>query len=99
MTVPDALLTQEEVAAWLRVKPSTLKTWRTRGGGPPAVTIGRCVRYERTAVEAWLKARTEDRTPVPTPTRAPARKAVGECRPARRPSPAPGVPARLEVVR
>lgn len=99
MTAPDVLLTQDEVAAWLRVKPSTLKTWRTRGGGPPAVTIGRCVRYERSAVEAWLKSRTEGRTPVPAPSRPAARKAVGESRPVRRPAPAPRVPARLEVVR
>jgi len=102
VTAPDVLLTQAEVAEWLRVPASTLKTWRTRGGGPPAVKFGRHVRYERLAVEAWIRSRTEARTPAPVaapaPARPAARRAVGESRPSR-PMPAVPVPARLEVVR
>lgn len=56
----DQMLTTEEVAAWLGVKPNTLEKARSTriGDWPPVTRIGRCVRYSRRAVEAWLKSRT-----------------------------------------
>lgn len=61
--VPPAaseLLTTEEVAARLKVSPKTLSKWRTRGTGPPYFKVGRCVRYQWEAVQAWLApVRTE----------------------------------------
>ena len=89
---PVQLLTQDQVAEWLQVSPATLKTWRTRGGGPPAVKIGSVVRYDQAEVAAWLRARAEARTQAPPRRRSP--------RPAR-PAPAPAAPVepgRLRVV-
>jgi len=52
------LLSQLEVAAWLQVSCRTLEAWRRRAdAGPPFVRVGRCVRYNAEAVEAWIAAR------------------------------------------
>lgn len=48
------LLTQAEVAAWLRIPVRTLKDWRYRDVGPIARRAGRHVRYTRRDVESWL---------------------------------------------
>lgn len=50
------LLTENEVAAWLRVTPAKLQRDRWKGVGAPFVRVGRAVRYVREAVEAWLQA-------------------------------------------
>lgn len=62
----DRLLTTAETADWLNVNEQTLRNWRTTGGGPPAVKVGRHVRYRPSAVNAWLDANTETRTPSPS---------------------------------
>lgn len=51
-------LTPAETADLLRVKVSTLSTWRKREQGPPFVHLERSVRYERAAVEAWVQRKT-----------------------------------------
>ena len=56
----DELLTPAEVAAWLQVPLSTLRIWRHRREGPPAVKVGRLLRYRAGAVEAWLKAQEQE---------------------------------------
>lgn len=61
----EQLLTTDEAAAYLRLHPFTLRNWRTRGGGPRAVKVGRSVRYRLSDIEAWLEEHAEDRTPVP----------------------------------
>lgn len=48
------LLTTEEVAVWLRVAPKTLRNWRSAGLGPTALKLHSVVRYDRSAVEAWI---------------------------------------------
>ena len=54
-----ALMTAYEVAAWLRVSPSTLCRWRQAGFGPPVIWLSECApRYERLAVETWLEERS-----------------------------------------
>jgi excisionase family DNA binding protein len=59
----DPLLTSDELATWLGVPVGTVKAWRTRGGGPPAIRVGpRAIRYRAAAVTAWLEERTEERT-------------------------------------
>jgi excisionase family DNA binding protein len=56
----DALLTSEEVAAYLRVPRSTLYGWKYRGDGPPAIRVGRLLRYRSSEVERWLDAQTRN---------------------------------------
>lgn len=51
---PDPLLSLEDVSEWLGVSPRTLYNWRHRGGGPPALRIGRHLRYRREDVQAWV---------------------------------------------
>ena len=58
MTADDRLLTTEDLAAMLRLPKRTVADWRQRSGGPPAVKIGRHVRYRPADVEAWLTSRT-----------------------------------------
>lgn len=54
----DELLEPEEVSAWLQMSTGTLSQWRSRGGGPPFVRVGRHVRYPRSEAEKWLAERT-----------------------------------------
>ncbi|NCT66373.1 MAG: helix-turn-helix domain-containing protein [Rhodanobacteraceae bacterium] len=62
------LLTEVEAAALLRVKPDTLRAWRTRkrlaGKAPPYIQRGQGrVLYLRADLDAWLRAgRREPRT-------------------------------------
>ncbi len=50
------LLTEQQLAAVLHVKVKSLQAWRSRGGGPPFVKLGRCVRYRLEDLEAFLTA-------------------------------------------
>ncbi len=57
------MLTVDETAARLHLKPSTLKTMRKKGGGPDYVKTGyRTVVYRLADVEAWEKSRTFSNT-------------------------------------
>lgn len=53
MTVP-------EVAAYYQVPEATLYAWRYKGLGPPAIRVGRFLRYRATDVEAWLTEQQAD---------------------------------------
>jgi excisionase family DNA binding protein len=56
---PKKLLTQSEAAQRLGIGAGTLTVWRsTRRYGLPYVKVGRAVRYESEAVEAFIRART-----------------------------------------
>ena len=57
MPADDVLLTEVEVADLLRVSQRTVRRWRNEGTGPPALRVGRRIRYRRSAVEAWLDRR------------------------------------------
>jgi predicted DNA-binding transcriptional regulator AlpA len=48
--------TQEEAAAFLGLKPSTLAAWRHQGRGPRYLKIGRSCFYRESDLEAWLDA-------------------------------------------
>jgi excisionase family DNA binding protein len=50
----DDLMTAEELADYLAVPLATLYAWRYRGDGPPAVKVGRHLRYRVEDVESWL---------------------------------------------
>lgn len=55
------LLDDRAAAALLDVSPGTLSVWRSTGRyNLPFLKIGRKVRYRRTDVEAWMKARTRE---------------------------------------
>lgn len=54
---PNRLLTDKEVAAWLNIKPQTLRAWRLKGVGIPFVRIGSLIRYEPDDVLAYLRDR------------------------------------------
>lgn len=49
-------LTQNVVAALLKVSPRTLEHWRLRKKGPQYANIGKHVRYRRSAVLAWFES-------------------------------------------
>ncbi len=50
---PDAVLTTEQVAAWLQIKPRAVERL-----GIPAIKMGhRTVRYRAAAVSAWLDSK------------------------------------------
>lgn len=52
------LLTTQQVAGILGLTKWTLAYWRTQRQGPPFMLISRgCIRYSRTELESWLKAR------------------------------------------
>ena len=59
---PDTLLTEDEAADYLRIRPSALKTMRLRGRSPAFVRIGRSVRFRCDAIRTFL----DDATDVPT---------------------------------
>lgn len=50
----DQLLTPSDVAETYRIPSSTLTTWRARGYGPPAIRLGRVVRYRVADVERFV---------------------------------------------
>lgn len=55
------LLDDKAAAALLDVSPGTLSVWRSTGRyALPFLKIGRKVRYRRSALEAWMAARTRE---------------------------------------
>ena len=44
----------DEAAAFLRISPRTLVSWRSRGMGPTYVKVGRRVVYLQRDIVAWL---------------------------------------------
>lgn len=50
------LMTTREVAAFLRVHPSTVVRWRQVGEGPPVIWVAPSIpRYARAQVVEWLR--------------------------------------------
>jgi Helix-turn-helix domain len=50
------LMTTKEVAAFLRVHPSTVVRWRQVGEGPPVIWVAPTIpRYARAQVVEWLR--------------------------------------------
>jgi excisionase family DNA binding protein len=60
---PSALLTQDQVAHRLGIKPATLQIWRVTGRyNLPFVKCGRLVRYREEDVRAFFERRTREHT-------------------------------------
>lgn len=56
----EALYDAEELAERLKVPVSTVRYWRSRGEGPPAVLVGKHLRWRPADVDAWLGALSGD---------------------------------------
>ena len=54
----EPLMTEKEMADYLRIKPRQLFNWRV-GGLVPFMRIGRAIRYRRSAVDAALQQMSE----------------------------------------
>jgi predicted DNA-binding transcriptional regulator AlpA len=50
------IISTEELAAALDIPLSTVVTWRSRGGGPNFVRLGKHVQYRVEDVRAWILA-------------------------------------------
>jgi excisionase family DNA binding protein len=57
--VDERLWTEQETADYLQVAVGTLRRWRTEGTGPPALRVGRTIRYRRSDVDRWLERERE----------------------------------------
>lgn len=54
---PEAYVALEEVAKFLGVTPSAIRKWRERGELPfPAYSIGRCIRFRLSEVDAFARS-------------------------------------------
>ena len=65
MTTPSRtarLLTTDDLAAMVGVKPRTVERWRAAGEGPPFMMFGRAIRYHPARVQAWMLAREQGTT-------------------------------------
>lgn len=51
----ESLLTPDELATYLQVKPTTLRDWRYKGDGPVFIRLAGHVRYRRADVDRWLE--------------------------------------------
>lgn len=60
------LLTNEQTATMLGIKPNTLEIWRHKGKGPAFIKLGTHpsspIRYQRSRVMAWIDANTHAST-------------------------------------
>lgn len=50
------LLSEDELATLLEVKPHTLAVWRSEGKGPDYTRLGKSVFYRQADVETWVAA-------------------------------------------
>jgi excisionase family DNA binding protein len=53
--MPEALLTQQQLAEELQITVRTLERWRQEGTGPAFIWVGRSPRYRRSDIDAWLE--------------------------------------------
>lgn len=58
------LLTTEEVAAYFRTVPGTVRYWRHVGKGPRSLRVGRRVLYRASDVKAWAESALTEPAPA-----------------------------------
>jgi len=51
-----------DAAAYLRISRKSLEMARCRGDGPPFIKVGRTVRYERNALDGFMRAHLRTKT-------------------------------------
>jgi len=54
---PQIWLTRKQAAAYLKLGKSTLAKLFVSGDGPPAIKIGRSVRYSALDLNVWMSSR------------------------------------------
>ena len=59
MTADDALWTPAALSRYLGIPVATLYQWRQRDEGPPAIRLGKHLRYRAEAVREWLRSQEE----------------------------------------
>lgn len=52
----DRLLTVDDLAAWLQVKPRTVYQW-VHEGYLPVIKLGSLVRFDQASIIVWVKKR------------------------------------------
>jgi excisionase family DNA binding protein len=52
------LLDVKQLTEWLHVKESTIRKW-VHYGYIPHVKLGRCVRFQESEIEEWIRDRAE----------------------------------------
>ncbi|NSC21364.1 helix-turn-helix domain-containing protein [Streptomyces albus subsp. chlorinus] len=57
-SLPDRYLTPQDVADLLSVPLETVYRWRKHRTGPPGFRVGKHVRYDPAAVQAWVTEQT-----------------------------------------
>jgi excisionase family DNA binding protein len=55
--IDQRLLTTAEVAEYLVVPVSTIHRWRYVGTGPPAIRVGRHLRFDPDDLRVWIAER------------------------------------------
>ena len=68
-TVRERLLTRDEAAHFLGIRPQTLAAWVVRRQGPPFIRVGRCARYRLADLERWIETRTVGQVPAEAESR------------------------------
>jgi excisionase family DNA binding protein len=58
-----------ELAELLGVRPKTIYTLRARNDAPPAARVGRELRFRRSDIDEWMRARTEPKSRRPRQAR------------------------------
>lgn len=56
----DEIMTIEEVAQYLKMKPQTIYTW-AQSGKIPAAKIGKEWRFKRSLIELWFNRHIDDK--------------------------------------
>jgi hypothetical protein len=58
----NSLLTTKRAAQELDLQKCTLEAWRTRGGGPAFIKLGRAVRYRLSDLKAFIESGVRQNT-------------------------------------
>lgn len=56
-TVTPGYWTVRDLSNYLQIPASTIYWWLSREDGPPAIRVGKHVRFEPDAVKKWIQAR------------------------------------------
>lgn len=62
--VTSPWLTMEQLCDRLQIPITTARYWRIRNYGPPAVRVGRCLRYRLSDVQEWESSLNDPREAV-----------------------------------